>query len=266
MEERLLPTLARQVGGGPAVASQARAKSANTAAAFLTQKDEPSQRVCLPANCIFRDLPPDERKMITGLVRRTTVPKGKMIYMPCKTDDVLFLLRKGLVYLYLSSAEGRKFVVETIGPMTFFGEMTFVGQNMQNLFAEAAEDCTICILPRIAVEKLILWKPQVALRMLQEIGRRLHEVRELLGDSVFKRMPSRLAVLLLRLSNEGTQPIKEMSHEELAHLIGSYRETLTLTLGYLRDEEIINIGHRRISILNLEKLRKVAAQEGLRKR
>lgn len=265
MEERLLPTLARQVGSGPAVAGQARAKSDHTDAAFLTQKDEPGQRGCLSANRLFRDLSPEEMKMITGSTRRTTVPKGKMIYMPGKTGEVLCLLCEGSVHLYRLSAEGRKFVVQTIGPMTFFGEMALVGQNMQDLFAEAAEDCTICVMGRTDVEKLILWKPHVALRMLEEIGQRLHEVQERLGDSVLKKVPARVASLLLRLSNEGTQPIKEMSHENLAHLVGSYRETVTFTLDHLRDEGIIDMGRKRISILNLEKLRKVAAEEALRR-
>lgn len=144
--------------------------------------------------------------------------------------------------------------------------MAILGQNMQDLFAEAAEDCTICVMSRADVEKLILWKPQVAIRMLEEIGQRMHEVQERLGESVFKATPARVASLLLKLSHDGAQPIKGMSHQDLADIAGTYRETLTGTLDHLRDQGIIDVGRKMISILNLEKLRHVAEEEVLRKR
>ncbi len=144
--------------------------------------------------------------------------------------------------------------------------MAAIGQNMHDLFAEAAEDCLICVLGQADVERLILSKPQVALRMLEEIGQRMHEVQERLGDSAFKGVPARVATLLLRLSNEGAQPIKGMRHQDLADMLGLYRETVTTTLDHLRDEGLIEISRKEIAIRNLEQLRKVAEEELLRRR
>ncbi len=200
-------------------------------------------------------------KVVTRSTVRTSAPKGKMMYMPGETGEVLFLLCEGSVHLYCLSSEGRKFIVQTIGPMTFFGEMPLVGQSMHDLYAEVAEDSTICVMSQAEVEKLILWKPQVAIRMLEEIGQRVHDLEKRLGDSALKGTRARIALLLLKLSNYGAQPIKGMSHQDLADMIGVYRETVTIRLDQLRDEGIIDINRREISIVNLQRLRQVAEEE-----
>jgi CRP-like cAMP-binding protein len=129
--------------------------------------------------------------------------------------------------------------------MTFFGEMAIVGQNMQDLFAEAAEECLVCVMGRPDVERLILSKPQVALRMLEEIGQRMHDVQERLGDSTFKGIPARVASLLLKLSNDGAQPIKGTTHQDLADMLGVYRETVTNALDGLRDQGLVEVSAKR---------------------
>ncbi len=255
MENKLLSTLSRLVGGG-----------GQNAASATRRKELPNKIAYLSAMSIFRDLSPDETKMVENSTVMTTAQKGKLIYQPGETGEVLFLLKHGSVHLYRLSSEGRKFIVQTVGSMTFFGEMAAIGQKMYDLFAEAAEDCLVCVMGRADVERLILSKPQVALRMLEEIGQRMHEAQERLGDSAFKGVPARVATLLLRLSNEGAQPIKGMRHQDLADMLGLYRETVTTTLDHLRDEGLIEISRKEISLRNLERLRDVAEEEMLRKR
>lgn len=263
MEKKFLSSLSRLVGGGRGAAAQpvATEESADNLQAELRHKT-----AYLSAMRIFRDLSPDDMKMIVELTVMTTAKKGKIIYMPGETGEVLFLLKKGSVHLYRLSSEGRKLIVQTVGPMTFFGEMAVVGQNMQDLFAEAAEECLVCVMGRPDVERLILSKPQVALRMLEEIGQRMHDVQERLGDSAFKGIPARVASLLLKLSNDGAQPIKGPTHQDLADMIGVYRETVTNALDSLRDQGLIEVRRKEIIVLKPEQLQDVAEQEALRRR
>jgi CRP-like cAMP-binding protein len=94
----------------------------------------------------------------------------------------------------------------------------------------------------------------------------MHEAQERLGESVFKGTPARVASLLLKLSQTGARPIKGISHQDLADMLGVYRETVTITLDHLQDEGIISLGRKKISILNLDRLCQVAEEEVLRKR
>lgn len=258
MQNKLLSTLSKLVGTAPAGAGHAAARATPIA--------ESSKIAYLSAMRIFRDLSPEEVKMIEASTVMTTTPKGKMIYMPGETGEVLFLLKKGSVHLYRLSSEGRKLIVQTVEPMTFFGEMALVGQNMHDLFAEAAEECTICVMSRADVERLLMMKPRVALRMLEEVSRRMHDAQERLGDSAFKGVPARVASLLLSLSDNGSKPLQGARHQDLADMMGVYRETVSNALGSFRDEGIIDLSRKEISILDPKRLREKAGEEVLRKR
>jgi CRP/FNR family cyclic AMP-dependent transcriptional regulator len=114
---------------------------------------------------IFQDLSEDEIAEIDRTTTLTTARRGRIFYMPEDTSEVLFLLRQGRVQLYRISAEGKKLVIGTIGPGAVFGEMTLIGQGMHNSFAEALEDCVLCVMSREQVERLLAAKPRVALRI-----------------------------------------------------------------------------------------------------
>jgi CRP-like cAMP-binding protein len=257
MENRFLSTLSRLVSGPQSATGQGMAKYAPSPSS--TQGD--NKIAYLSAMRIFRDLSMEEMKMIDAATVMTTAPKGKMIYMPGDGGEILFFLKKGSVNLYRLSAEGRKLIIQRVGPMTFFGEMAVMGQKMYDLFAEAAEECTVCVMRRADVERLILSKPIVGLRMLEEIGQRMHDAQERLGDSAFKSVPARLASLLLNLSGNGTKPIRGARHQDLADMLGIYRETVSDSLGELRDEGIIEIGRKEITIRLLAKLKEIAEEE-----
>src|SRR5574341_1332843 len=181
--------LLRPLGDGQTATGLARARSAVARFGFQARQAAPGQIGGLSALALFRDLTPEEMKMVSQSTFTTTARKGEIIYRPGETGEVLYLLLKGSAHLYQLSAEGRKLILQTVSPMTYFGEMSLIGRYMHDLFAEAAEDCTICAMSRADIERLMRWKPQVALRMLEDIGRRLLDVQERLSESVFKGVP-----------------------------------------------------------------------------
>lgn len=220
-----------------------------------------TKAACLTDMPVFRDLTPEEIKSLNARIVMKHVCKGRVIYRPGETGEVLFLLKKGSVHLYFLSAEGRKLIVQTVGPLTFFGEMVMLGQRMWQLFAEAAEDCVVCVMRNADVKRLIILKPQIGLRMLEEVGRRLYEARERLGEMAFKRIRERVARVLLKLSGGGTRPIKGTSQQELADMLGVYRETVSNTLAELRDEGLIEVARKQISVIDPIRLRRAAEED-----
>jgi CRP/FNR family transcriptional regulator len=207
------------------------------------------------------DLSPKEMEVIVAQANIITAVRGQVIYVPGETGEVLYLLKRGSVQLYFLSADGRKLIIHTIGPMTFFGEMEMVGQQMRDMFAEAAEGCLICVMKRVEVERLILETPQVLLRMLKEMGRCMYFTQQRLSDCVFKTIRARIAKLLLNLSSNGARAIRGPRHQDLAELLGIHRETVSTTLGQLRDSGVIELRRKEISILNRQKLLALAKEE-----
>jgi CRP/FNR family cyclic AMP-dependent transcriptional regulator len=208
---------------------------------------------------LFQDLSAKELAELDRVTTMSSVPKGRVFYRPEDMGEVLFILKKGQVQLYRISPEGKKLVISTLGPGTLFGEMALLGQQMHSTFAEALEDCLICVMSRNDLERLILSKPQWALRVLEITGKRLREAETRLEDLAFKGIPARLASLLLRLAEErGSLVISGLTHQDLAETVGTYRETATQVLNDLKSQGLIDIGRKRITILDQERLQAVA--------
>lgn len=208
---------------------------------------------------IFQDLSAREMEELDRITTMSTVRKGKVFYRPEETGEVLFILKKGRIQLYRISPEGKKLVIASLGPGTLFGEMALLGQQMHNTFAEATEDCLICVMSRQDLERLILNKPQIALRVLEITGRRLRDAEERLETMAFKGIPARLAALLLGLAEDlDTLEITGLTHQDLAETVGTYRETATQVLNDLKNQGLIDIGRKRITILDVEGLTEIA--------
>ncbi len=212
----------------------------------------------LKAVDIFQDLSEQELEALDSSITMTPCKAGKIFYAPEDTGEALFILKKGKIQLYRVSPEGRKLVTNTLVPGTVFGEMSLIGQGMYDSFAEAIEDCTVCKMDRADLERLLVEKPQVAIRILQVIGKRLVEVEARLEDIAFKTVAGRLASLLLRLFKEQGETITGFTHQNLADAIGTYRETTTQTLNRFKAQGLLNTGRKRIEILDPECLQRLA--------
>ncbi len=209
---------------------------------------------------VFQDLSAREMEELNRIITMSTVTKGRVFYRPEEPGEVLFILKEGRVQLYRISPEGKKLVITTLGAHTLFGEMGLLGAKMQNTFAEAVEDCLICVMNRSDLERLILSKPQVALRILEVTGRRLRDAEERLENMAFKGIPARLASILIRLSEEqNSHEITGFTHQDLAESVGTYRETATQVLNDLKASGCIEIGRKRITILDIDALGAIAA-------
>lgn len=183
-------------------------------------------------------------------VTMSTCKSGKVFFRPDDMAQVLFILKKGRVQFYKISPEGKKLIVSTIGPETVFGEMSILGQDLHNIFAEALDDCLLCVMSRHDVERLILNNPRVGLRLMQLLSGRLLESEARLEELAFKSITGRLAALLLRLFKDQGDVIKGYTHQDLADMIGTYRETATQTLNEFKTAGLIEIGRKRINILD----------------
>lgn len=218
----------------------------------IVKNNRPQEKInYLSSIEIFRDLSLTELKEMDRQFTMTTCESGNIFYMPEETGEVLFLLKRGRVQLYRLSPEGKKIVVATLGPGAIFGEMSLVGQGMYNTFAEAADECILCVMSRPDVERLVREKPQVALRIVEALGNRLVETERQLEEIAFKSIPARLAGLLLRLADEqGGNEVTGYTHQDFAEMLGTYRETITQTLNEFKTTGLVQIGRKKVKLVD----------------
>ncbi len=221
-----------------------------------------TKRTYLSSVEIFQDLAPAEMKHLERVTSMVTSPAGRVFFNPAEPAEVLFILKKGDVAISRISPDGKKLILSTLSAGTIFGEMAIIGQRMHETFAEALTECVICIMSRRDVEDLLLADPRIAVRLVKALGERLTRAEARLEEMAFKPVPARLASLLVRLGTEsdwrGRPVVQGLTHQQLAELIGTYRETATTILGQFRDDGLIEIGRRRIVMLDLPGLEAIA--------
>ncbi|MBI3537612.1 MAG: Crp/Fnr family transcriptional regulator [Chloroflexi bacterium] len=213
----------------------------------------------LRSNELFRDLGDEGMKELDRVTAMSTCERGRVFYTPGETGEVLFLLKKGRVQIYRLSPDGKKLILATLEPDTLFGEMALVGQGMHNAFAEALEPCMLCALSRNDVEWLLQKYPRVATRLVEIIGHRLMDAETRLEALAFKSISARLAALLLALQRDGF--VQGRTHQDLAEMIGTYRETATLTLNDFKTRGLIEIHRKKIEIRDQNALARIAETE-----
>jgi CRP-like cAMP-binding protein len=127
--------------------------------------------------------------------------------------------------------------------------MSFIGQRMYGCYAEAAEECLICVMNRNVLETLVRRNADVGLRLLAELGSRLQQREAELESLAFRALPVRLADLLLE-EMDSFGVVSGYTHQDLADRLGAYRETVSQALGRFRAERLVEVEPRRIRVID----------------
>jgi CRP/FNR family transcriptional regulator, cyclic AMP receptor protein len=219
---------------------------------------------------IFEDLPKEEvREILDDLLKRNAeinLGAGEVFYTPQEPDGKLFILIKGGVRIYKMDG-GREFTLEVVNSGTVFGEVAFTDHHLRDAYAEATEPSILLSMEREDVERLILQKPKVGLRLVSLLSERLHYYETRIEDVTLKGVPARLASLILFLiESEGVQVPGEIriptryTHEHLGTMIGANREAVTRAFGRLQDEGALQLRRRIIYVDDVEALERVAGR------
>lgn len=198
---------------------------------------------------IFRDLDQAEVEALGKRAPMQRVQAGTVFFSPEQAAEVLFILKEGRVRLYHLSAAGKALTTAVLEAGTIFGEMALLGQRLHQSYAEALSPCLLCLMSREDVKSLLLSDPRVAARIAEILGQRLISAEQRLSDFAFKNLPQRLASLLLQLARPpkarlfraaGPAEVR-FTHEALAEMVGTYRETATKILNEFRAQGLIEL-------------------------
>lgn len=186
-----------------------------------------------------------------------------MIYMPADVGESVMLLTVGRIKLYHITPEGKQTLLALIEPGEIFGELAVFESGGREEFAEAMLKSTLIKIPRQAIVDLMETHADVAVGVTKLMGFRRRRVERRLKSLLFRSNRERLVHLLLELADqygsstpEGVRLGIKLSHQELASIIGSTRETVTVVLGELQSEESISIVKRQILLRKMEGLAK----------
>ncbi len=190
---------------------------------------------------------------------------GEHVFTSTYRGGIFFLLLKGRVRIYrLESRQELTISVLEAGEM--FGEAAFTSRDGKGSYAQAIAVSKIAFLNRSLFYKLIQRNPELGIRAIELLGERLSFYEQRIADMGLKKVPARLASLILQLvEKEGIVTGKgryrlstHYSHEQLALMIGAKRVAVSRAMKGLREAGAVETGRRRIVVKDAEALARIA--------
>ncbi len=210
---------------------------------------------------LFRQLSPDELATLERRCRSRQLAKGSPIYLPADHADGVLLMASGRAKIGSFTDEGKQAILAFIEPGELFGELAILDGGQRDEYAEAVEKSRVILIPSDVMHDLMEQNPQVSLGITKLFGFRRQRIERRLKYLLFRSNRERLVSLLLELAEQYGYPTPEgvglkikLSHQDLASVIGSTRETVTVLLGELQTENLLLLGRRKIVITNLKQL------------
>ncbi len=207
---------------------------------------------------IFQGVSEAEAHKLASLCSERRYPQGTTIFSEGDPSDSVYILKKGHVKLISLSEKGTETILHILRPNDIFGEL-LLAQEKRPFTAIAIEEVLATVIPRESFLVLLSSVSTIALNFVGLLSKRLMKVERELAEFGHTWSHNRLAKVLLQLSEEhgvktpvGTLIDLRLTHEDLANLIGTTRETVT---NQLNKFERMGLLHRRDRQLIVNRVR-----------
>ncbi len=219
----------------------------------------------------FEGLGCDAGRKLGEVVVEKRFDAGVTIFSANEKAEYVYLIREGRVKLFRITEDGRENIVALLGPGDLFGEFIF-GENLtHSVFAQVFEPSWLCILTRPGFFKLLTTDPQIAITIINNIGRRLAgQARSIENLSTYD-LDLRLGKLVLSLAsefglsspNQAGNGIVELTvtltHQDMANMIAVCRQTVTSIVNRFKHDGLLQYRGKTL-IVDLPRLKKYLAQ------
>ena len=192
--------------------------------------------------------------------------KGEYIYLPEEHADKIFFITQGRVKIGTYSDAGKEITKAIIGMGEVFGELSLIGSNIRRDFAFAMEDTETCVMSVTDVKSMMRDHNALSVFLMRIMGSRMLEMEQRLESLVFKDSRTRIIEFLHDLGIKKGQRVgyemvvrKFMTHQEIANLTATSRQTVTTVLNELRNDNIITFNRKRLLIRDMENLKAAAS-------
>ena len=215
----------------------------------------------LPRAAIFQGVEPGVVAELIERLQPVDVPRGHVFFAEGDHGDGMFVVITGKVTIGASARDGRESLFTVRGPVDSFGELSVFDPGPRTATAMALTEVRAAPIAGPVLRAWVASHPEVAERLLRVLARRLRRTDDLLADLVFTDVTGRVAKKLLQLAQQfGTQEdgatrvIQDLTQEELAHLVGSCRETVNKTLSDFSRRGWIRLEGRSVVIAESDNL------------
>jgi CRP/FNR family transcriptional regulator len=216
---------------------------------------------------LFCNLSPEALAHLTSIRKSEVFPAGKVLFLEAEDARGVYVLCSGKAKLTATSANGRSVIVRLAEGGEVLGLSETISEGCYAATAELLAPSQINFLPRLELLRFLERHSEVAMRIAAHLSMELRGAyRQIARVVLSPSAQTRVASLLLDAAGvdgrdvpPGTQFRLGLTHEEMAEIIGTSRETVSRTLSDLRRDGLIHMRGAYVTLLDPRHLKELVA-------
>jgi len=214
---------------------------------------------------LLQDVGADTISRLVKAAELREIRRRQVVYLPGDPGDAVYFVNGGRLKVSKVTRDGKELTLAYRVPGEIFGELCLIEGGPREEMAEAMENALITVIDRALFENILNKEGLIGSRLVRVVAQRRRDVENKIEQLIFKDVNAKLAELLLRLGDEygiedsrGTLVSLKITHQEMANLIGSTRETVSLTLSQFKRKGYIHTDGRKVILADRDGLRALA--------
>jgi CRP/FNR family transcriptional regulator len=212
---------------------------------------------------VFSALGQDELAHVAQVAVPRRFEAGEVVFREGDESNTCYIVRSGQARAIREHSDGRTITLANFGPGDIFGELAMFDNERRSATVEAMETTEAIAILGGDMRRLLRQHPDIAIKLLTALGRRLRETNERLSRQSFQTVQSRVASVLLQFvaaaqaQGRGDGDVLITSTQaDLAQLAGSSRESASRFLAVLERAGVVTQGRGKLTVHDPEALRR----------
>lgn len=189
--------------------------------------------------------------------------KGAFIFLPNDSAERIYFLMSGRIKIGTFDNSGKEIIKAILSKGEVFGELALTGQDERRNFALAMEASEVCSIHRDELKTMMRDHSGLQMLLMKILGSRMLNLEQRVESLVFKDSRSRIIELVHQLALEKGERVgyevvirKFITHQEIAKMTATSRQSVTTVLNDLRNKDIITFNRKRLLVRDMNALAK----------
>lgn len=217
------------------------------------------------ANSLLNQCDDNVRELVEGHKYCNAYKKGQILFFEGNRPLGVFCINRGTVKLYKTGIDGKEQIVRFAQTGDMLGYRALIAEEAYSVTAEALESTVACFIPKHEFQEILNTQPNFTKALMKSLSTELGVSQEHLLNMAQKSVRERLAeTLLLLLDNFHREGVSEdtiavqMPREDIANVAGTSTETVIRLLSEFKDQGLVELTGKKITILQRDKLARLA--------
>lgn len=206
---------------------------------------------------LFRELSAEELEAWQGIFQEREFKKNQIVFLEEETGNYMYIVKYGEVKAVQTSTEGRENILAIHHSGETFGEMSLLDGKTAPATVVAMEDTRLITISKSNFDSFLMKNPKILLAMLQILSSKLRDAWKTIQTLKYTDAETRLRRILQNLvrsegvqREDGIQINMKITHQDLAEMAGTSRETISRLLSRLQNQQLIRITARKLILLD----------------